>query len=116
MLRVPNRFFFFQQISRRELNKQRKHSESLTNTAMYHVVPTEIDLDDIQSNQVVETLFPPRTLHASAYSMKIKIYSSSARKRYIKKPALSLQCARVIKSSDDKPCNGKIIVVDKVSG
>ena len=81
---------------------------------MFHLLPSQVNFDNLHSDQTFETLYPPHKLHASAYPMKIRISSSTAKRRYIRKPAASLQCARVMDSMDKKPCNGQILVVDKV--
>ena len=107
--------YLLQRISRTALMNLRKNTETLSSTVMFHLIPAEINVDKLQSDQAIETLYPPHNLHASVYAMKMKISSSNARKRYIKKSATSLQCARIIDQADQKPCNGKILVVDEVS-
>jgi len=108
----------------------RRDTEKLGSAVMFHLVPFEIDVNNLQPDETIETLSPPLMLHTSAYAMKLKILmlhtsayamklkisSSTARKRHIRKFVTSLQCARIMRTTDEKPCNGKILVVDKVSG
>ena len=83
---------------------------------MYYLIPATINFGELTRNQAIETLFPPHKLHARIYPMKIRISSrTSSKKRFFQKPTTSLQCARVVGYPSQAPCNGQILVVDKVS-
>ena len=86
-------------------------AEGLRSLLKFHVIPQQISIRDLKTRDKLETLSPPMDIHVSNYMKRVR----SRRRRYLRKPVSALQCAMVVGQPEVVPCNGAILIVDKVS-
>ncbi|CAK8675277.1 unnamed protein product [Clavelina lepadiformis] len=100
----------FKELSKSELMNLLLDAEGLRSLLKFHVIPQQISIRDLKTRDKLETLSPPMDIHVSNYMKRVR----SRRRRYLRKPVSALQCAMVVGQPEVVPCNGAILIVDKV--
>nr|CAB3262955.1 uncharacterized protein LOC100185777 [Phallusia mammillata] len=104
----------FKKLNRSVIMHLLSNVDLLRNVLKFHVVPGTVTLDDLHSRDSLDTAATgPNQILVDQYRRNIRVLHRG-HKRVVRKLTNTLQCARVLRSPKIKPCNGEVLVIDRV--